>query len=75
MAVVLRGCGMEVHRMRGLAVAIRRITTDADGQDLIEYGMLVGLISLVAMLAIGAVGTTINGLFWQVIANGLTNSL
>jgi Flp pilus assembly pilin Flp len=61
--------------MRGLALAIRRITTDADGQDLIEYGMLVGLITLVAMLAIGAVGTTINTMFWSVIANGLTSSL
>lgn len=39
-----------------------------DGQDLVEYALLVGLVALVAVGAITQVGTTINGVFWDVIA-------
>jgi Flp pilus assembly pilin Flp len=36
-----------------------------EGQDLIEYGLLVALIAMVAILVVTAVGTTINTLFWE----------
>jgi len=36
-----------------------------DGQDLIEYGLLVGLIAVVAFFAVTAVGAAVNTLFWQ----------
>jgi len=36
-----------------------------DGQDLIEYGLLVALIAIVAIAVVTAVGTTINTLFWE----------
>ena len=39
-----------------------------------EYGLLVALISLVAMVAVDSVGTTLNTVFWNVIANGLANA-
>lgn len=61
--------------MRTVRTVVNRLLADADGQDLIEYGLLVGLITLAAFLTVTAVGTTINGLFWQVIANGLASSL
>jgi Flp pilus assembly pilin Flp len=38
------------------------------GQDLVEYALLVGLVALVAAGAVTEVGTTINGVFWDVIA-------
>lgn len=53
----------------------RRLVVETDGQDLIEYGLLVSLITLAAFLAVTAVGTTINDVFWQVIADGLSTSL
>ena len=34
-----------------------RLVADDDGQDLIEYGLLAALVSIVAVLAITAVGT------------------
>jgi len=40
-----------------------RILTNTSGQDLIEYALLVGLISLVAVVAITAAGTSVNGIF------------
>ena len=40
-----------------------------DGQDLIEYGLLVALIALIAMFAVTAVGNTINTVFWQTFAS------
>lgn len=42
-----------------------------EGQDLIEYGLLVALIAVVAILAVAAVGTTVNTLFWQTFANAI----
>ena len=34
-----------------------------DAQDLIEYALLVGLISLVAVVALTATGTSVNNIF------------
>ncbi len=36
-----------------------------DGQDLIEYGLLAGLIAVVAFFAMRSVGEAVNTLFWQ----------
>jgi Flp pilus assembly pilin Flp len=41
---------------------------DAEGQDLLEYSMLVALIAVVAVGAVSSVGITINAALWQVIA-------
>jgi pilus assembly protein Flp/PilA len=42
---------------------LRSFVRDEEGQDLIEYALLVALISLVAVGAIGAAGTAVNGIF------------
>jgi Flp pilus assembly pilin Flp len=39
-----------------------------DGQDLLEYAMLGGLIAIVAVGAVGTLGNTIDTVLWQVIA-------
>jgi Flp pilus assembly pilin Flp len=48
--------------------ALHGIGRDDGGQDLIEYALLVGLIAVVAVGAVTEVGTTINDVFWSVIA-------
>jgi pilus assembly protein Flp/PilA len=40
-----------------------RFVREEQGQDLIEYALLAGFISLVAVAAITAVGTGINGVY------------
>ena len=42
-----------------------------DGQDLIEYALLTGLIALVATAAVTAVGSAVINSFWAVIAAGI----
>lgn len=42
---------------------LRALSRHDEGQDLIEYALLVGLISLVAVVAITAAGTSVNGIF------------
>jgi pilus assembly protein Flp/PilA len=37
-----------------------------EGQDLIEYALLVGLISLVAVVAIGLAGGSVNDIFTSI---------
>ena len=46
----------------------QRFKRDDDGQDLLEYGLLMALIAIVAMGAITALGTTIFNVFWAAIA-------
>jgi pilus assembly protein Flp/PilA len=46
--------------MRDLLV---RFLRDDDGQDLIEYALLAGFISLVAVVAITNVGKGVNGVY------------
>jgi len=40
-----------------------------DGQDLLEYALLMALISIFAMGAVTTLGNTINTIFWQSIAS------
>lgn len=42
---------------------LRALSSREEGQDLIEYALLVGLISLVAVVAITAAGGSVNGIF------------
>jgi Flp pilus assembly pilin Flp len=51
-----------------MELANRKFTRDEDGQDLIEYGLLVALIAIVALGAVATVGQTIYNVFWQAIA-------
>lgn len=54
------------------AVAVlKKIATarrSEEGQDLLEYGLLAGLIAIVAIGAVTTVGNTIHTVFWQIIA-------
>jgi Flp pilus assembly pilin Flp len=44
-------------------------TAREDGQDLLEYGLLVALIAVVAIGAVTSVGQTMYNVFWNTIAN------
>jgi pilus assembly protein Flp/PilA len=58
-----------------VAVAVlRRITEhrfrrSEEGQDLLEYGLLMALIAVLAIGAVSTLGNTVNTVFWQVIAS------
>ena len=45
---------------------LRAFAGNEEAQDLIEYALLVGLISLVAVLAITAAGTSVNTIFTNI---------
>lgn len=51
---------------------MRAFVRDDSGQDLLEYALLVGLIALVAVLAVTSTGTSVNNIF-QAISNSLAN--
>jgi len=42
---------------------LRKFARGEEGQDLIEYALLVGLISLVAVAALTLTGTNVNAIF------------
>ena len=43
-------------------------TTNDEGQDLLEYALLVGLIALVCILAVTAAGLKVQAIFQQIAA-------
>jgi Flp pilus assembly pilin Flp len=45
---------------------LARLTAEEEGQDLIEYGLLAALISVVAVVVIASVGTTLLGSYQQI---------
>jgi len=47
---------------------LRKFARDEEGQDLLEYALLVSLIALVAVLAITSAGTNVNGIFTRIAA-------
>jgi pilus assembly protein Flp/PilA len=53
---------------------LRAFVRDDEGQDLIEYALLVALISLVAVVAITQAGSAVNNIFAS-IAGKLTAAL
>jgi len=42
---------------------VKQMWADTSGQDLIEYALLVGLISLIAIVGVAYAGTQVNLLF------------
>ena len=49
--------------------ALRRLSREDSGQDLLEYALLVSLIVIAAIGAVDTVGGTIKTVFWDVLAN------
>jgi Flp pilus assembly pilin Flp len=47
-----------------LKTMIAWLVADGTGQDLMEYAMLAGLIAIVAMVGIKALGDTVYNVFW-----------
>jgi pilus assembly protein Flp/PilA len=54
-------------------VAIVKSLRNEEGQDLLEYALLVALIALIAIGAVGAAGGAVNNIF-QAIANALSTA-
>jgi Flp pilus assembly pilin Flp len=55
--------------MQTAVAFVSRLLVRDDGQDLLEYGLLVVLIGVFALAAVSALGTTINMILWTPIAN------
>jgi len=50
---------------------IAKLARSDEGQDLLEYAMLVALIAIVAALSVQKLGNVINDIFWTPIAPSL----
>ena len=54
--------------MTRLTQAVRSFVRRDEGQDLLEYSLLVALIALVAVGAVTAAGGSVNGIFTNIAA-------
>jgi pilus assembly protein Flp/PilA len=53
----------DIDRRSVMKNLLNRFVREDQGQDLIEYALLAGFISLVAVVAITAVGVGVNGVY------------
>jgi Flp pilus assembly pilin Flp len=60
--------------MSNVVARLRALVGDDRAQDLTEYGLLAGLIAIVAITAIGGVGTAANAM-WEHIVTRLKDAL
>jgi len=71
--------GSKVRRVKRISMEIQmkalftRLTKDESGVTAIEYGLIAGLISIVILVALTAIGTNLQGLF-QTIATALAGA-
>jgi pilus assembly protein Flp/PilA len=49
--------------MSKLVTFVKNLKRNEEGQDLLEYALLVALIALVAIAAVAAAGTAVDGIF------------
>ena len=49
--------------MSQLVAFVNKIARNEEGQDLLEYALLVALIALVAIAAVAAAGSSVSGIF------------
>jgi pilus assembly protein Flp/PilA len=52
---------------------LRRLVRETEGQDLLEYALLVGLIALVCVVAVTSAGSSVQTIFTN-IANALATA-
>jgi pilus assembly protein Flp/PilA len=57
------------HILARLHVRLHELKSDEQGQDLVEYGLLVSLIALLCIVAISHVATSVNSAFSTVSAS------
>jgi Flp pilus assembly pilin Flp len=57
--------------MTKLMMVIDRLALRDDGQDLLEYGLLMALIAMVAIVGVTSVGQTIQTVFWNGIGQAI----
>ena len=46
--------------------SVKSFVRDEEGQDLLEYALLVALIALIAIGAVGAAGSSVNDIFTNI---------
>jgi pilus assembly protein Flp/PilA len=52
--------------MSMLMTYVKSFARNEEGQDLLEYALLVALIALVAIVAVAAAGTTVSNIFQNI---------
>jgi pilus assembly protein Flp/PilA len=66
-------CSSGEEIMSMLINSVKSFANQEEGQDLLEYALLVALIALIAIVAVGQAGGAVSTIFTN-IANALTNA-
>ncbi len=57
--------------MQDVIAIVNRFVARDEGQDLVEYGLLVVLIAVVAIAGVTFLGNAVSAVLWQPLANAI----
>ncbi|MCC7416578.1 MAG: Flp family type IVb pilin [Acidobacteria bacterium] len=57
--------------MQTVITMLHRLVAAEDGQDLVEYGLLVVLIAIVAIAGLTFLGSTVSAVLWEPLSNAI----
>ena len=57
--------------MQAVIAVFNRFVAGDDGQDLVEYGLLVVLIAVLAIAGVSFLGNAVSAVLWQPLANAI----
>jgi len=57
--------------MHVVMAALNRFVARDDGQDLVEYGLLVVLIAVIAIAGVSFLGNAVSAVLWTPLANAI----
>jgi pilus assembly protein Flp/PilA len=60
--------------MEAIVRLFTRICREEDGQDMVEYALILGLISVIAVVAVTATGTAVNSI-WEAVEDAVTGAV
>jgi len=59
--------------MEKLVAFLHQIMREEDGQDMVEYALILGLVSIIAVLAVTATGVAVNDI-WVAVQTAVENA-
>jgi pilus assembly protein Flp/PilA len=60
--------------MQAFVAFLSRLVREEEGQDMVEYALILGLVSIVAVIAVTATGTAVNDI-WTAVQSAVEGAI
>ena len=60
--------------MQAFVAFLNRLVREEEGQDMVEYALILGLVSIIAVAAVTTTGGAVNSI-WQAVSSAVTAAI